>query len=119
MISNKNLDVLSRILMSSMFGLSVFRNLTGHFTNSVKYVKSINFPLPLLSVIMGMIIKTLGVYSLLTKKYVKYILPILIAFTILVTILFNNPIQYPDKFWMFFSLLGVIGGLINFYKNFK
>ncbi len=102
---------LSKILLSLMFIVSVYKNITGGFKGSVAYVKSINFPLPTLSVILGLIIKIFGVYSLLTGNYVNIALPLLIGFTILVTILFNNPLKHKDKFWMFFSLLGVIGGL--------
>jgi len=114
-----NTDLLGRVLMSLMFGFSVFGNLTGKFSDSVAYVKSINFPLPMVSVIGGLLIKSFGTYSLLTKQYVKCALPLLISFTLLVTVLFNNPIQYPEKKWMFFSLLAVIGGLINFYEKNK
>ena len=102
---------LAKILLSLMFIVSVYKNITGGFKSSVSYVKSINFPLPTISVILGLLIKIFGVYSLLTGNYVNIALPLLIGFTILVTILFNNPLKHKDKIWMFFSLLGVIGGL--------
>ena len=104
-----------KILLSLMFIISVYKNINGGFNGSVSYVKSINFPLPMISVILGLIIKCFGVYSLLTGHYVNIALPLLIGFTILVTILFNNPIKNKDKYWMFFSLLGVIGGLAIVY----
>ena len=106
---------LSKILLSLMFIVSIYKNLSGGFRQSVNYVKSVNFPLPVLSVILGVIIKMFGVYSLLTGNYVNIALPLLIGFTVLVTILFNNPLKFKDKFWMFFSLLGVIGGLCLVY----
>ena len=115
-----NLDLISRVLMSLMFALSVFGNLfmSGKFAGSVNYVKSIGFPLPVLSVIVGLLIKGFGAYSLITKKYVKYALPLLILFTVSVTILFNNPLKDKSKKWMFFTLVSVIGSLIQFYlKN--
>ena len=52
----------------------------GKFLQSVKYVKSINFPLATLSVIGGLIIKSFGAYSLITKQYVDYAIPLLIGF---------------------------------------
>ena len=107
----------SRVLLSLMYAVSVYKNLTGGFSNSVDYVKSVHFPLPKLSVIGGILIKSFGVYSLLTGNYTKIALPLLISFTILVTVLFNNPIKSPKKLWMFFALLGVIGGLIMVYKQ--
>lgn len=113
----KNLvTLIGRILLSSMFIMSVINNLTGGFKGSVAYVKSINFPLPEVSVIGGMIIKSLGAYSLITGHLSQYILPLLIGFVILVTILFNNPLKKPDKLWKFMSLLGVIGGLLIVYQ---
>jgi len=102
---------LGKLLLSLMFIVSVYKNITGGFKTSVSYVKSINFPLPAISVILGLIIKIFGIYSLLTGNYINIALPLLIGFTILVTILFNNPLKHKDKFWMFFSLMGVIGGL--------
>ena len=118
---NINLDLISRILMAFMFLLSVIGNIVtpGKFSESVKYVKSIGFPLPVLSVIGGLLIKTFGSYSLLTKQYINYALPLLIGFTLLVTLLFNNPLKDSSKKWMFFTLLSVIGGLIQFYLQNK
>ena len=111
------LDLIGRILLSLMFLLSVFNNLTGGFKGSVEYVKKLKFPLPVLSVIIALIIKFMGSVSLITKYKQKIILPFLIGFLILITLLANNPIQYPDKKWMFMNLLGVIGGLLIVYNN--
>ena len=107
---------IARILLASMFALSVFKNLTGGFKGSVNYVKSINFPLPEASVVGGMIIKSLGSYSLITGHLSEYALPLLIGFVILVTILFNNPFKDPKNLWSFMSLLGVIGGLLIIHQ---
>jgi len=111
------LNFLSRILLSILLIGSIAGNIS-QFPKSVNMVKNINFPLPTLSVILGLVIKVLGIYSILTLRYIKYILPILISFIILVTILFNNPVNYPNKINLFFTLIGYIGGLIYFYlKN--
>ena len=109
--------ILSRILLSLMYSVSVYKNLTGNFKNSIEYVKSINFPLPKLSVIIGLLIKSFGVYSILTGHYTNIALPLLISFTILVTIMFNNPLKNPNKIWMFLALIGVIGGLLMVYNK--
>tara|TARA_Y100000590_G_scaffold429841_1_gene542827 strand:- start:1586 stop:1945 length:360 start_codon:yes stop_codon:yes gene_type:complete len=116
-----NNDLITRILFSLMYGVSVYGNLfiPGKFNESINYVKSIGFPLPKLSVICGLLIKGFGVYSILTTNYINYALPLLIGFTIMVTILFNNPVQFPEKKWMFFTLLAVIGGLIRLYNENK
>ena len=73
----------------------------------------------MISVIVGLLIKAFGTYSLLTKQYVDYAIPLLIGFTLLVTLLFNNPLKDKSKKWMFFTLLSVIGGLIQFYSQNK
>ena len=114
-----NINFLARILLSSMFALSVFKNLTGNFGGSVKYVISKNLPFPELLVLSGMIIKALGAYSILTKKYTNIAIPLLILFMITVIIVFNNPIKNPDKLWKFMSLIGVVGGLLLIYESDK
>ena len=113
---NKNqINYLGKILLSSMFALSVLKNITGGFNGSVELVKKLKFPFPVLSTIIAAFIKAFGAYSLLTGQYIKIALPLLIGFMILITILANNPITYPEKKWMFMSLLGVIGGLLIVY----
>ena len=108
---------IGRVCLSIMFLLSVGNNLTGGFQKSVNLVKKLNFPLPVLSVIGGLIIKFLGSMSLIFGYKETIILPFLIGFLILITILANNPIQYPEKKYMFFTLIGVIGGLLIVYNN--
>lgn len=112
-----SLNFLARILLSLMFGVSVYKNLTGGFSDSVKYVASKNLPNPNVLVALGMMIKGLGVYSILTGKYNNIALPLLIIFMITVLVLFNNPMKNPDKLWKAMSLIGVIGGLILVYKG--
>lgn len=111
------IEKIGRVLLSLMFALSVLKNITGGFNGSVEYVKKLNFPLPVLSTFVALIIKALGAYSLITGYKEKIIIPFLIGFLVLITILANNPIQYPDKKWMFFSLWAVIGGLLIVYSN--
>ena len=109
---------IGRILLASMFALSVFKNIfLGGFKGSVEYTKVLKFPLPFISTAVALVIKALGAYSLITGYKQKVILPFLIGFLILITILANNPIQNPDKKWMFMALLGVIGGLLIVYNN--
>ena len=116
-MNNKTIFYIGKILLSAMFALSVFKNLTGGFKGSVEYVKILKFPFPVLSTLLATLIKAFGVYSLLTGKMEYIALPLLIGFLILITILANNPISYPDKKWMFMSLLGVIGGLLIIYSK--
>ena len=111
------IEKIGRILLASMFVMSVIKNLTGGFKGSVEYVKKTNIPLPELLVIAAMIIKGFGSYSLITGKMEKIALPLLIGFLIIVTILFNNPIKNPEKKWMCMSLLGVLGGLLIVYDK--
>ena len=111
------IEKIGRVLLSLMFALSVLKNITGGFNGSVEYVKKLNFPLPVLSTLLALVIKGLGAFTLITGYKEKIILPFLIGFLLLITILANNPIQYPDKKWMFFSLLGVIGGLLIVYSK--
>ena len=112
------IKLLGKILLSLMFGLSVIKNLTGGFKGSVELVKKLKFiPLPELSVIIGMIIKGFGAYSIITGHYKKIALPLLIAFLILVMIIFNNPLKFPEKKWMFMALTGVLGGLLIIYSE--
>ena len=111
------LNLLGRILLSLMFALSVLKNLTGGFKGSVELVKSVKVPLPELCVIIGMIIKGFGAYSLITNKHKNIALPLLIGFLLIVTVIFNNPIKKPEKKWMFMSLLGVMGGLLIVYDS--
>lgn len=103
---------IGNVLLSLMYVLSVYENLNGGFKGSVSYVKSVKFPFPVISVILGMCIKAFGAYSLITGKHTKVALPLLIGFTILVTFVFNM-----KKKWKLMALLGVIGGLINIYTN--
>ena len=113
----ETLYFIGKILLSLMFALSVFNNINGGFKGSVEYVKILKFPFPFLSTLIATLIKAFGVYSLLTGKFQKIALPLLIGFLILITILANNPIKYPEKKWMFMSLLGVIGGLLMVYSK--
>ena len=108
--------ILGKTLLSLMFFFSVFTNLSGGFKDSVNRVESVYFPFPTAAVIIGMIIKLLGSISLVTGFMKELLLPILIIFLILVTIIFNNPLKYKNKLWMFLSLLGNIGGLIICYS---
>ena len=114
-MDTKKINYIGRLLLSSMFVLSVYKNLTGGFNSSVELVKKLKFPLPVASTICAMIIKAFGAYSLMTGQYKNIALPLLIGFMILITILANNPISFPEKKWMFMSLLGVIGGLLIVY----
>lgn len=106
------LKFISKILLSLMFIISVIKNLTGGFSGSVKYIASKNLPLPTLLAIGGLIVKSLGVFSLLTGKLKKYFLPLLIVFMITVMIVFNNPIEDSKNLWKFLSLVGVVGGIL-------
>lgn len=103
---------IGNVLLSLMYVLSLYENLSGGFKGSVNYVETVKFPFPVISVILGMCIKAFGAYSLITEKHTKIAIPLLICFTILVTFLFNM-----KKKWKFMALLGVIGGLINVYTN--
>ena len=117
MLSKKTVYYIGRLLLSAMFAMSVFKNATGGFKGSVEYVKVLKFPFPFLSTLIATLIKAFGAYALITGHLEEVALPLLIAFLILITILANNPITYPDKKWMFMSLLGVIGGLLIVYSE--
>lgn len=117
MLNKKTVYYIGRLLLSGMFAGSVFKNLTGGFKGSVEYVKVLKFPFPFLSTLIATLIKALGAYALITGHMEEIALPLLIGFLILITILANNPITYPDKKWMFMSLLGVIGGLLIVYSE--
>ena len=111
------IERIGRICLSLMFLLSVGNNLAGGFKGSVGLVKKLKFPLPTISTIIALIIKFVGSMSLIFGYKEKIILPFLIGFMILITLLANNPIQYPEKKYMFASLIGVIGGLLIVYNN--
>ena len=117
MVSKKTIHYIGKLLLSVMFSLSVFKNLTGGFAGSVELVKKLKFPLPFLSTLVATLIKAFGAYALITGHMEHIALPLLIGFMTLITILANNPITYPDKKWMFFSLIGVIGGLMVVYSE--
>ena len=117
MISKKTMYYVGKLLLSAMFAVSVFKNATGGFKGSVEYVKKLKFPLPFWSTLVATLIKAFGAYSLITGHMEEIALPLLIGFLVLITILANNPFTYPDKKWMFMSLLGVIGGLLIVYSE--
>ena len=73
MINKKNVHYIGKLLLSVMFSLSVFKNLTGGFSGSVEYVKKLKFPFPVLSTLLATLIKAFGVYSLLTGRKVNNI----------------------------------------------
>ena len=112
-----DINLISRVLLSSLFLVSGYKSLSGGIEGSVNYVKSVNWPLARLSVILATILKMFISYSLLTNNYLQYSIPLAIVFLIIVMYLFNNPLTNPDKLWMFLSLCGLIGGLLLLYPN--
>tara|TARA_B100001094_G_C18133657_1_gene773729 strand:- start:494 stop:838 length:345 start_codon:yes stop_codon:yes gene_type:complete len=112
-----DIDLLSRILLSLMFGVSAYKTLSSGFEGSINYVKSVNWPMPELSVYLSFGLKLFVVYSLIMNKYLEYSIPLIILFLLIVMYLFNNPIKNPEKIWMFLSLCGFIGGLLLLYPN--
>lgn len=118
---NRNIQIfnlrrfIARILLSLLFLVSIIKNITGGYKNSIKYAKLNKIPYAELNVIMGLIIKTLGVISLISGLLMEYIIPLLIIYLIIVIIIFNNPLKQKDILWKFLSLLGVVGGLLLVY----
>ena len=86
MINKKNVHYIGKLLLSVMFSLSVFKNLTGGFSGSVEYVKKLKFPFPVLSTFFATLIKAFGAYALITGHMEHIALPLLIGFLILITI---------------------------------
>ena len=107
-----DLKLVARVLLASMFILSVSKSLMGGFSGSVNFVKSKNLPFPLVLALAGLFVKAFGSYSLVTNRYTNYAVPLLILFLVTVIIVFNNPLVDSSKLWMCMALLGVIGGLL-------
>tara|TARA_B100000674_G_scaffold199911_1_gene163139 strand:+ start:472 stop:819 length:348 start_codon:yes stop_codon:yes gene_type:complete len=114
---NIDLKFVARVLLASMFLLSVSKSVMGGFPGSVNFIKSKNLPFPLVLAIAGFAIKAFGSYSLLTNKHKKVAIPLLILFVATVIVVFNNPLVDESKLWMCMALLGVIGGLILALKD--
>ena len=103
---------LARLLLASMFAVSAVNNITGGFSDSVQYVASKQLPFPTVLAGLGLIVKIIGSVSLITGQYMSLAVPLLLLFLVTVTVIFNNPLADPSKKWMFFALLGVMGGLL-------
>lgn len=112
-----DLNLLGRVLLSSMFVVSVYENLTGGFNGSVEFVKSANVPYPQLSVFLAVLLKAYGSHALLTGKNIVEALPLLMLFLILMMYMFNNPTKDPKLKWKFYGLCGTLGGLLIVYDS--
>ena len=51
--------------------------------------------------------------SLISGLFLKYSIPVAIAFLCILVMFFNNPFIDESKQWMALALLGMIGGLIS------
>ena len=107
-----DLKLVARLLLASMFVVSVSKSLMGGFPGSVEFVKSKNLPFPMVLALAGLLIKAFGSYSLITNKHKKIAIPMLLVFLVSVIVVFNNPLLDESKLWMFLALLGVMGGLL-------
>lgn len=110
-------EQIARLLLATMFIVSAFKGLTGGFQGSVGYISSYGLPFPTILAAAGLFSKIFGSYSLITGQYEKYGIPLLILFTLIVLVIFNNPFVDSSKMWMALALLGVVGGLLLVYKD--
>ena len=111
------INLVARILLAAMFIFSAFNGVTGGFPGAVGYIKANGLPMPTVLAAAGLFAKAFGSFSLVTGKYEKYGIPILMLFVVIVLAVFNNPFQDPSKKWMALALLGVLGGLLLIYDD--
>lgn len=111
------LHLISRLCLASVFLFSAINGVNGDFKNSVNYVKSKNLPFPFLLALGGLIVKIFGSYSLITNKYLKYSIPLLILFLIMIIIFFKSPWKGKKNLYSSCLVLGVIGGLLLLNQN--
>lgn len=112
LITQETIQLLARVLLAAMFAVSAIGNVLGGFPSSVQYVASKQLPAPTMLAALGLLIKIVGSVSLISGKYMHLTVPLLLVFLVTVTVIFNNPLSDPSKKWMFFSLLGNMGGLL-------
>ena len=60
-------------------------------------LKQMGLPMPTVLAAAGLFAKAFGSFSLVTGKYEKYGIPILMLFVVIVLAVFNNPFQDPSK----------------------
>jgi membrane protein implicated in regulation of membrane protease activity len=110
-----------------MFFLSGFEKIIYFAQSSGKFAKKMGFPLALAQLIIaGVILLELsapaviaaytftGLFTLV--PFFKLAVMALMAFTIIATLLYHNPLKNKEKYYAFMSNLSTLGGLMLLYK---
>jgi hypothetical protein len=114
------------ILITLLFVFSAFEKIYLFSNSSSKFSKKIGIPLPLAQFcISGAILLELiapviiYIYTftgmVIMVPFFKLALILLILFTIVVTILYHNPLKNMEKYYACISNISTIGGLLALY----
>jgi putative oxidoreductase len=109
-------DRLGRYLMATIFLKSAYDKIT-NFSKNQAYMAEHGMPLtkPLLIAAIG--IETVGGLSLATDYYPKIGSAALIVFLATATLIFHNPLKYPDQGMAAMKNAAILGGLLHFYST--
>ncbi len=114
------------ILITLMFFLSGFEKITAFTQKASKFAKKMSLPLVFAQIVILLVIALeiaapsaivaytfTGLGSL--RPYYKLSVLGLIAFTILATILYHNPLKGKESYYAFMSNVSTLGGLLALY----
>lgn len=107
-ILNDELMLVARLLLASVFVLSVIGKLTG-FSGQVAWVGSM-YPIPEVLLVCAIVLELVGVVTLITGWHIKWGCYALILFVVAANLMFH--LDFSTQLNTFLKNLGLIGGLM-------